>query len=124
MFTLLSCGSHRNSDILFFTMRSLLLAIVFSACALAQFETATVLGTVRDTSGAVIPDALVTLTNTRTGIVSNTKTNADGDYEFFNVRIGEYTVKASAAGFSNAAANPFTVVVNARQRVDLTMQVS
>ena len=39
----------------------------FAAPALAQFETATVVGTVRDSSGAVVPDAKVTLTNTQTG---------------------------------------------------------
>jgi hypothetical protein len=39
------------------------------------------------------------------------------------MRIGEYTLKAVASGFATATAKPFTVTMNARQRVDLTMQV-
>ena len=91
---------------------------------MAQFETASVLGSVRDTSDAVVPNAVITLSNTKTSVMATTKTDHDGNYEFFNVRIGEYTVKAVAAGFAAAGANPFAVVVSARQRVDLTMQLS
>src|SRR5213083_674611 len=84
-----------------------ILLVVTAPVAIAQFETASVLGTIRDTSGAVVPNAAVTLTNTRTSAVAATKTDIDGNYEFFNVRIGEYTVRASAPGFATATANPF-----------------
>ena len=59
-----------------------------SAPAFAQFETATVVGTVRDSSGAVVPDAKVTLTNTQTGVSAERQSDANGNFEFFTVRIG------------------------------------
>jgi hypothetical protein len=88
-----------------------------------QFETAVVLGTVRDPSGQVVPGAGVTLVNLETGIRSETTTGETGDYQFLNVRIGRYRVSAEKAGFSVAVADDVSVTVNARQRVDLTLQV-
>jgi hypothetical protein len=91
--------------------------------AFAQFDTGAVLGSVFDSSGAVVTGAKVTLENTRTGVLASTVTNAAGNYEFFNVRLGSYRVKAESAGFKVAVAEEFTVAVGARQRVDLTLQV-
>src|SRR4051812_40000567 len=70
----------------------------------AQFDTATVLGTVKDTSGAVVPGATVTLKNTATGITANAVTDADGSYQFLNVRVGTYVIRAELQGFSAAEA--------------------
>ena len=101
------------------------LVILFAAmsCALAQFDTANVLGTVRDPSGAVIRDSKVTLQNVETGVINTATTDSNGDFTFFNVRIGKYTLKAEAPGFKAAVADQFTVTVSARQRVDLTLEV-
>ena len=90
----------------------------------AQFDTAVVLGTVRDGSGAVVPAASVTLKNTETGITANVISDENGNYQFFNVRIGSYDVSAELQGFSTAIVKSVGVTVNARQRVDLTLQVS
>ena len=95
----------------------------FAAPAFAQFETATVVGTVRDSSGAVVPDAKVTLTNTQTGVSSDRMSDANGSFEFFTVRIGTYLLSAEKAGFSIALVDNIQVTVGARQRVDLTMAV-
>jgi hypothetical protein len=104
---------------------------LLSACALvlcatpcfAQFETATVVGTVRDSTGAVVPDAKVTLTNGDTGVSVERTSDANGNFEFFTVRIGEYVVAAEKPGFSIAVIDDVQVTVGARQRVDLTMTV-
>jgi hypothetical protein len=101
----------------------LVLTLAVPAVVLAQFETATVLGTVKDASGAVVSGSKVTLENVQTGISATTQTDASGNYIFLNVRIGAYRVKAEAAGFKVAIAEEFTVTVNARQRVDLTLSV-
>jgi hypothetical protein len=93
------------------------------ACAYAQFETAAVLGTVRDSSQAFVADAKVTLLNLGTGIETSASTDENGNYLFNNVKIGRYKATASKVGFSSAAAEGFTVDVNARQRVDLTLAV-
>ncbi len=98
-----------------------LLVWALAAPAYAQFETATVVGTVRDSSGAVVPDAKVTLTNTQTGVSSERMTDANGSFEFFTVRIGAYLLSAEKAGFSIAVVDNIQVTVGARQRVDLTM---
>jgi len=88
-----------------------------------QFETAEVLGTVRDASGAAIPKANVTLANQDTGIVAKATTDDNGNYDFFNVRVGRYTIVVEHSGFNKFTTTDVTVNVNARQRVDVTLAV-
>src|SRR5271157_3723233 len=88
-----------------------------------QFDTAEVLGTVRDATGAAVPKANVTLTNMDTGIQAKTATDDNGNYDFFNIRVGRYSVVVEHEGFSKATASDVAVSVNARQRVDLAMAV-
>ncbi len=102
---------------------ALLAVLAPAAVAHAQFDAATVLGAVRDSSGAVVPGATVTLKNTETGISATTVSDQDGNYQFLNVRIGTYNVRAELQGFSAAEADSFAVAVNARQRVDLTLKI-
>ncbi len=90
--------------------------------AFAQFDSATVLGAIRDSSGAAMPGVTVTLKNIDTGLSVNAQTDSDGNFQFTNVRIGNYRVSAEKQGFSTAVAERVNVTVNARQRVDLTMQ--
>lgn len=105
-------------------MVRLLVLGILSACALlAQYDTATVLGSVIDSSGAVIPGARVTLLNTNTGVAVSQTVDALGNYQFLNLRIGSYKVQAEKPGFKLATSQPFDLTVNARQRVTLTMQV-
>jgi hypothetical protein len=105
--------------------RLLLLAFAFAATLRldAQFETATVLGSVRDASDARISGATVRLLNQATGVEASAQSDEQGNFEFFNVRIGRYVVRAEKPGFATAAAAPFDVLVGARQRVDLTLPV-
>ena len=72
--------------------------LLTASTALAQFDTATVVGTVRDTSGAVVPAAKVTLTSAGTGISVVKTSSADGNYEFPAVRPGSYLVTAEKSG--------------------------
>jgi hypothetical protein len=107
--------------------RSLWLAcaalLALATPALAQFETATVVGTVRDSSGGVVPDAKVTLTNIDTGVSATRQSDPNGSYEFFTVRIGNYILTSEKDGFSVALVDNVQVTVGARQRVDLQMTV-
>lgn len=104
------------------TIAVLFLGLCFASSAHGQFETASVLGFVRDSSGAAIPGATVTLTNIGTGLKSTVATDAQGQYEFTSVRVGDYRVTGSASGFSETVTEAFTVQVNARQRVDVTLK--
>jgi hypothetical protein len=90
--------------------------------AFAQFDTATIVGTVRDNTGGVIPGATVTLTNTATGIAVVKVTDANGNFEFMTVRVGRYKVTAELQGFSIALADNLQAAVGGRQRVDLKLE--
>ncbi|MDQ6699719.1 MAG: TonB-dependent receptor, partial [Acidobacteriota bacterium] len=104
-------------------LRLLLFIALSATCCLAQFDSATVLGSVRDSSGSVIVHSKITLRNVNTGVSAQTVTNAEGNYEFLTVKIGDYRVSAEAPGFTPVGTDVFNVAVNARQRVDLTLQV-
>ncbi|MEK7830896.1 MAG: carboxypeptidase regulatory-like domain-containing protein, partial [Acidobacteriota bacterium] len=101
---------------------AMLAVLLLAPTAFAQFDTATVLGTVTDAAGAALPKATVTLKNVATGITATAQTDENGNYQFSNVKIGTYTITAEASGFSKTAAENFQVTVNARQRVDLAMK--
>ena len=68
----------------------------------AQSIFGTVLGTVRDPSGSVIPAAVVALVNTGTNAQSSALSNSSGGYEFVNVEIGSYRLTVFGAGLSTA----------------------
>ena len=85
----------------------------------AQFEDGSLVGTIRDSSGAVIAGATVTATNTATGITGNTTTTNEGDYEFPSLRVGVYTITAMAKGFAQAVAQNITISVGSRQHINL-----
>jgi hypothetical protein len=110
-------------------MKGFTIAVLPMVCLLAavplwaQFQSAEVLGTVRDASGSPVPKATVTLTNADTGIEAKTSTNNNGEYDFFDVKIGRYTITVEATGFSKASAEGVQVTVGARQRVDISLQV-
>lgn len=97
--------------------------LCFGTLVYAQFDSAAVLGTVRDASGGVLSKVVVHLINQDTGIESEIATDSNGEFTFSNVKIGKYTVSAESPGFSKAIAKDVAVNVGARQRVELTMQV-
>jgi hypothetical protein len=106
-----------------FIKLTLLLVCLVAPLLFGQFDTAEVLGTVRDHTGAVVPKADVTLLNQDTGIRVKASTDENGNYNFFNVKVGRYTIAVEAKGFSRFTTADVGVNVNARQRVDATLQV-
>ena len=96
--------------------------VIYSASVVAQFDSATVLGTVHDATGAALPQATIRLKNAETGGNFTVQTDSNGDFLFPNVKIGTYRLSAELQGFSTAVAENVVVTVNARQRVDLTLQ--
>jgi hypothetical protein len=97
-------------------------ALVFQVSALAQFDSASVIGYVRDAAGAAVAHADVRLTNVETGVVTNIKSDNEGKFEFASVKIGDYRITSEAAGFSKSDSGVFSLTVNARQRVDMSMK--
>jgi protocatechuate 3,4-dioxygenase beta subunit len=68
----------------------LTIMITGTTAGFAQFDTAVVLGTVKDQNGAVLRGANITLKNNATGITATTQTDSNGDYIFPSVKIGTY----------------------------------
>src|SRR6185436_18326383 len=97
--------------------------LVGAPAAFAQFDTGTVVGTVRDASGAALPGAKVTLTNVETGISTVKTAGDDGNYEITSVKPGQYVVTGEKTGFSLALVENVRVQVAARLRVDLQLAV-
>ena len=91
--------------------------------AFCQFETAAVLGTVFDGNGAVVRGARVDLVNHETGLAQQAGTDSEGNYQFLEVRLGQYQVRVEAPGFKKAETPQFRVTVGARERVNVTLQL-
>lgn len=104
-----------------YLLLSTLLLGMFSNCALGQ-ETATLLGTVTDPSGSVLPNVTVTIRNNATGVTKTASTNDVGQYAFPGVQIGNYDLKAEAKSFKTHEAKG--VVLNATDRVRMDFQMA
>lgn len=95
------------------------LAIAISA--LGQAVSGNIGGTVTDASGAIVPDAKITITDLDRGTVYNVQSNSDGNYSQTHLLAGHYQVKAEGAGFGTFEANA-TVEVDATTRVDVSLK--
>ncbi len=94
-----------------------------AAAAWAQKDTATIVGAVKDTSGAVVPGAKVTVTDVDRGLTFATSTNASGDYVASPLHIGRYNVRIEKEGFKTSVAGPIDLQVQDRAEVNVTLQV-
>ena len=91
--------------------------------AFAQLPTATILGTVRDASGAVVPGAAVTAKNVDTGNSRTANTESDGSYRFSALPVGNYEVDIEHAGFSKETRTGLTLTVGQEAVVNVTLNV-
>ncbi len=89
----------------------------------AQTVTGTILGVVQDASGAVVPNAAITITNQDTGVARNVMSNADGLYNVPSLLAGKYTVQATAQGFNPVQVKDVVLAVGSDSRVDLKLEV-
>ncbi|HYO84707.1 MAG TPA: TonB-dependent receptor [Bryobacteraceae bacterium] len=89
----------------------------------AQVLYGTVVGTVQDQTGALVPNATVILTNRQTGQVRETKADDTGNYTVLSLMPGTYDVKVSATGFRTVTQTALDVVANQSARADFRMEV-
>jgi len=101
---------------------SLFALLILTAAAFAQ-DTATLTGTVRDNTGAIIPDAKVSMMNTATGLVRELTTNSAGEYVAAALPPGQYNLTVTSAGFRTYLAKGVILRVAQNARIDITMQV-
>jgi hypothetical protein len=99
------------------------LALLTPGQARAQLATADVLGTVTDNTGAVIPNAKVTLLNTGTGIAATSQTNTVGEYIFSRQQIGAFKVTVEANGFKSFTVTDLTLTAGQRARIDAALVI-
>jgi Carboxypeptidase regulatory-like domain/TonB dependent receptor len=104
----------------------MLTAVLVSVLAVgyAQTATATIVGTVLDPQGAVLPNANVVARNVDTGIERTTKSTSEGLYRFGNLPPGVYDVSAEAQGFTKAEAKAVRLQVGEQRDVNFNMVVS
>ena len=105
----------------------LLLAIVAcvatASLASAQATTGRISGSVKDTSGGVLPGVTVTVTEIKTGFTRTDVTDDKGVYTFVNLPLGEYTVAAELQGFKKASKAGFVLVADGRIGADFALEV-
>ncbi len=101
---------------------ALLFTILSTAMIVGQTFRGTILGTVTDSSGAVISGATVNVRNVATGLERTTVTSADGSYNVAELPIGTYSVTITQAGFETFVATAVTVDVATERRVDAALK--
>jgi len=103
---------------------TLILSFLFLASLTARGQdTANLVGTVMDSTGAVIPGAKVTVENSEKGYHRDLVSNAAGDYAATKVPIGDYVVTAEAPGFQKLVRSGITLAVGQTLRVDMQLTV-
>jgi hypothetical protein len=91
--------------------------------ARAQVSGATLAGTVRDSSGAILPNAQIAITDVATGVSRTVSSDGAGLYTAPNLLPGTYEIRVTATGFTTAVQKGVTLTVGAQQVLDFTMQV-
>jgi hypothetical protein len=96
--------------------------LLLAPCAFGQVDEGSVTGVVQDATGAVVPGAKVTLLNTDQGLSQVSNTDSSGVYTFSPVRIGNYSVSATAPGFSVTTQQNVNVAVSQNLRVNIELK--
>src|SRR5580704_19498502 len=103
--------------------RCIFFALLLGAWAAYAQSTTSIRGTVHDPSAAVIPQAIVTLSDPATGSRRQVLTGADGVYQFLQVTPGLYQVTVEKPGFSILTRDGVQLLVNTPATIDLTMTI-
>jgi hypothetical protein len=115
-------ASHRVlGGKLFWILGSILLLVAIPA--FAQLPTGTILGSVKDATGATIPGATVTITNVDTGVSRTIMSSQDGTFNVPSLPTGHYGVKAEHEGFKTENRTGITLDVTAQDRIDFTLEL-
>ena len=98
-------------------------ALFISSPAVAQQSSAVINGTVKDSSGAVVEGAAITLINNETAVARTSVTNSAGTYVFIDINPAPYTIKVAKPGFSSVTQQQVTLSVNQTATYDFTLTV-
>src|ERR1700674_445530 len=102
----------------------LLLGLALSSISAYPQSTSSLRGTVTDPSGAVIPDAVVTISSAENGAIRRNSTDANGEYSFLQVLPGTYKLTVEKTGFATMTRGDVKLLVNTPATLNLTMAIS
>ena len=105
-----------------FFIATLTMALL-AAVTFAQTTSGDLVGTVRDPSGATIPNANVTVTNEGTGVVVSVTTGSSGEFRAPNLLPGQYDIAVSSAGFQPFTVHGITIELNKTATKNVTLSV-
>jgi hypothetical protein len=100
-----------------------LLMLLAALSSVAQTVTGAVRGTITDTSGAIVPGAVVAVTNVATGVTTKATTNQAGEYSLRFLQIGRYTLSVESSGFATATYGPFSLEIDQTAKIDVPLSV-
>src|SRR5579871_1964462 len=102
----------------------LALFMALGACSVVWSQAAgSLVGTVADKSGAIIPDAKVTLTNLATNVTQTVQSNSAGNFQILQLIPGNYQVTVEKTGFAKFVVKSFQIETGIATREDATLQV-
>jgi hypothetical protein len=122
MHTFQSSSSHSP----FFLLRGILLLVLVLCIASsvhAQSTFGSIVGTVRDASGAVVPGAIVTATSKGTSAQRTVKSDGSGDFTLSNIEIGSYSLTVTAAGFEKYSLPEIAITARESRHIDATLKL-
>lgn len=100
----------------------LLFTLITAGLAYGQAISGDLVGTVTDSTGAVVPNATVSVTNSGTGVTNSAKSNANGEYRFTNLPIGTYDINVSTANLKGGL-KAVPVQLNKTATANVALQV-
>src|SRR5438270_2949265 len=124
----LTAAPHPREDRMSSSMNSRVLLVfdiglALSVLSFAQKDTGSIVGTVKDQTGALVANAKVTVTDVERGPALTTTTNDAGEYVAGPLRVGRYTVMVQHPGFKQAVSVPVNLDVQQRIAINVTLQV-
>src|SRR5262249_19958600 len=121
--TLLICNKKARLHQAVVLLLALAYALSGAVSLFGQLPTSTILGSVRDSSGAIIPGVTITVRNTGTSLVRSTVSNEDGSYRFPALPVGSYEVRAEQPGFKTNVQSEVTLAVGQEAVLNFALQV-
>ncbi len=100
-----------------------ILALFVPTSAFAQYDTGSIVGIVRDQTGALVPEAKVRVTNIKTGRIHEVNTNREGEYEVPGLPAGPYKVEVEKTGFKTAIVSDIVLYATDRRSADVELSL-
>src|SRR5215471_3365752 len=120
---MVSLTRKHRSILLRFVMGIIFLGVLGNGLVLGQLTTASIIGTAKDGTGAVLPETAITVRHVETGLMRTTQTNSSGNYNVPSLPVGEYEVIGERMGFRREVRRGIDLVVAQEAVVDLTLQI-